>query len=329
MRKIVVFAFFLSLLASCTVRENLYVDVVKPSQNVLPIANRSFTFIPVDGDFDNDSVVDTLLCNIFLESMVTGFQDDFLETPFLDTSAFYPRQQLIDQALVRDSVSGEPLWPNLRKLALRFDADYLIVLDDVTLQFNEEVKRQYYDGTRYYQKIRKIHINAQFTLYEPFVSNVVETYNYKEEFYWDGIAILRADLERELPPIHKSVREAAYWTARDYIQRFLPKWEQQSRSIFVAGNQYLKTGYNYFQQGDLEKANEQWQMATKDKEAELASRAWSNLAYIAEIEGNIVDAMKYAMNSYKVKPKTRTKEYIEKLKERYEANKRIEQYFGQ
>ena len=327
MRKLVLFAFIVSLFASCTVRKNLFVDVVKPSDKILPITDRSFTFIPIDGDFDNDSIVDTLLCNIFIESMVAGFQDDFLETPFIDTTAFSKQQKLFAQELVIDSVSGDPLWPNLRKLALRYDADYLIVLNNVDLLFNEEVNAEYYNGTKYFQKIRKIRIKAQFTLYEPFVSTVLETYNYNEEFYWDGVAILRSDLERELPLVNKSVREAAYWTARDYIQRFLPKWEQQRRSIFISGNKYLRTGYQSFQQGNLEKANEQWLMATKDNEAELAARAWNNLAYVAEIQGDIVKAIKYAMNSYKVKPKTRTKAYIEKLKERYEANAKIERYF--
>jgi hypothetical protein len=72
-----------------------------------------------------------------------------------------------------------------------------------------------------------------------------------------------------------------------------------------------------------------WLLATKNSEPELVARAWNNLAYVYEIQGDITAAMKYAMNSYKTKPKTITKEYLEKLKQRYEANAEIEQYFSE
>lgn len=329
MRKILLFVVFISLLASCEVRKNLYVDVVKPSEKIIQLNNRSFTFLPVDGDFDNDTVVDTLLSQVFYQSMAVGFKDNFLEAPFIDSSAFSYRSQLTPHELLIDSVTGNPHWQNMRKIALRCDADYLMTVDDVRLLFNEEVNNRYYDGIKYYQKIRTIRVIASFALYAPFVESKMDAFDYREEFVWDGVAELRVDVDKELPSVQKTIKEAAYWSARDYMSRLLPQWEQERRYIYSAGNAQLREGYQFFEKGDLDKAKELWLLATNDNEPELASRAWSNLAYISEIQGDIATAMKYAMNSYKLKPKTRTKDYLEKLKQRFEANAKIEQYFSE
>jgi len=329
MRNILLVAVLFSLLASCTVRKNLYVDVVKPSEKIIQLNNRSFTFLSVDGDFDNDTVVDTLLSRVFYKSMATGFKDIFLQAPFIDSSAFSYQQQLTSHELLFDTTSGVPLWNNMRRLALRNNADYVLTVDDVQLLFNEEVNSQYYDGTKYYQKIRTIKVIANFMLFAPFKEAQIDEYAYREEFVWDGVAVYRADAGNKLPSVQKSVKESAYWSARDYMRRLLPQWEQEVRYIYTTGNAQLRQGYQYFNDGDIDKAQEIWLSVTNDKEPELAARAWSNLAYLAEIQGDITVAMKYAMNAYKAKPKTVTKNYLEKLKQRFEANTQIEQYFSE
>jgi len=327
MRKSIVLFLLIFALFSCTVRKTLYVEVVKPSEKAFPIANRTFTLFPCDWDFDDDNEIDSTLTQIFAPKMNLGFQDLAQSSPFFDTTLFQkgpyytPKEILFDSTEVVD-------WSALRKLTFQYNADYAIILSNLRMHFNEDVNKEYYDGGEYYQKVRTVKMKATFSLYHPFSQSKLDEFNYEQSFYWDGIGLTRSETERDIASLKASMEEVAYWMARDYFVRYLPTWEQESRYLYVRGNANFRMAFKSFDVGDYEKARQLWLNETNNKEPELAARAYANLAYVSEVEGELKRALEFALKAYKIKPKTLTKQYIIQLKNIIESKDDIDVYFA-
>jgi hypothetical protein len=88
------------------------------------------------------------------------------------------------------------------------------------------------------------------------------------------------------------------------------------RDYFVKGTYNFKIAKRRAQNGNWNEAAELWQKETVNPKRKIAGRAFYNMAIINEINGQLDDALSWAMKSYEdynIKP---AREYVRILKNR-------------
>ena len=126
------------------------------------------------------------------------------------------------------------------------------------------------------------------------------------------------------------IRDKAWETGFTYAHRIMPYWSPVKRRIYN-GQKVLKIGDLFLQKNDVEEARKLWEAATQLSPG-TALKAYINLAWLSENEGNFAAALEVLQKAQKLasaekissKDKTYLEEYIEILKKRIQEMQIIE-----
>jgi tetratricopeptide (TPR) repeat protein len=256
-----------------------------------------------------------------LEELKYGFADVLANSPrFNSNEIVVPDSEDIQKYLEKDTLQ----WLDMKALADSFNVDAVFYLDSFSLASTLDDERVREHGGLFYHLTFQIISTAHWIIHYPYLNIVIDDFKYSEKFVWEAYDYEKEEAIRRLPDYDKTFLEAAYWTGFDYGKRILPTWKKTSRSYYTMGSEYFKKATEMVDSNKWEKAIELWKHNLNHTDAEVVSRAAFNIAFAFEMMGEINLALKWARKSYDVKPKRRTKEYIDELLERKKAMSKLE-----
>lgn len=126
------------------------------------------------------------------------------------------------------------------------------------------------------------------------------------------------------------IRDKAWETGFTYAHRILPYWRPAERRIYN-GQKVLKMGDLLLMKNKVEEAKKLWEAATQ-LSPEIALKAYVNLAWLSENEGNFAEALEILQKAQQLassekitsKDKTYLEEYVKILKKRMQDMQIIE-----
>ena len=317
----VIFSILVIFFYGCNPLSTIRIETVVPANIEFPGSFNKIVFINMESDLNDDQKTDTLLYKIITQEMNMGFIDAIKSTAGIDSSRFLYLKGFPDKNRVYndDTIS----WYFLEGIAKKSDADIYIILDSLKMHMNNEQYTDHYSYPVEYYKYRDLSISAFWSVYDLIGKKRLDKYNYVDTLYWEREGYVKAEVEKNMPGIEQSIREASYFSASDYAKRIFPGWQTEVRYYFVTGNTDFKLAAEYVKNSKWEEASALWEKYTKDIDKEIASRACFNLALANEMTGNLDIAIAWAETSEKIKKKSRTRYYIYNLKMRKEELEKL------
>ncbi len=320
--KILIIAFFFSLLLqNCSPLKTLTIETIAPSTVNLPRNFKKIAFINFETDLNNDGEIDSVLYKIITNEISLGFRDASYTSAGVDTSDFlfvegYPE---LKKFYFTDTID----WQYLDKISEKQSTDIFIVLDSLNISMEtDQFLIGYYDPQ--YYTYREIAIKAYWKVFDILAKKKLDQYIYTDTLIWDATGYHEPTLKDKLPSLERSIRETSYFAAIDYANRIFPSWQTETRQYFISGNKDFEKAAKLAEQSNWLEAAELWDQYLNNIDREIASRANFNMAVASEILGEIDLAVKYAVKSYQIKSKSRTKYYINILKKRQQEIKKLQ-----
>ncbi|MFP4025881.1 MAG: DUF6340 family protein [Thiohalospira sp.] len=320
--KIFIIAVFISLLLqNCSPLKTLTIETISPSSVNLPRNFNKIAFLNFETDLNNDGKIDSILYKIITNEMSLGFRDATYNVAGVDTSDFlfvegYPE---LEKFYFKDTIN----WQYLEKIPKSHSSNIFIVLDSLNISMEtDQFPIGYYDPQYYIY--REIAIKAYWKVFDILEKKKLDQYIYTDTLIWDATGYHESTLKDKLPSLERSIRETSYFAAMDYANRIFPSWQTETRQYFIFGNKDFEKAAKLAEQSRWLEAAELWDQYLNDIDREIASRANFNMAVASEILGEIDLAIKYAVKSYQIKSKSRTKYYINILKKRQQEIKQLQ-----
>lgn len=313
----------LFIFQNCQPLTSIYIETAVPAEINFPGDYKQIVFINLENDLNNDHKIDTLLTKIITEEMSFGFFQSIQSTLGIDSSKFLYLKgfPLKEKLYVNDTIR----WTYLKEISGNKNADIFIILDSLKLTMSTEDYIDYYTYPTEYYKNRELAVSAHWSVFDLFTKKRLDKYNYKDTLYWEATSYSKEDLEDKLPSVERSIRETSYFTAVDYANRIFPGWIREVRYYFVKGNKDFTKAAELAKQEKWDQASELWKPYVDYYDKEIASRAAYNLALASELKGQFIKAIGWAERSNQIKQKTRTTNYIYRLKQRQKQLVKIQQ----
>ncbi|MDA3952581.1 MAG: DUF6340 family protein [Bacteroidales bacterium] len=302
------------VLSSCQPYTSLQIETIIPAKVEFPGNFNKIVFVNFATDINHDGEIDTVLYKMITEEMSLGFMDAIQTSVGVDSTNFlYVKGFPVKNDLYKlDTIS----WQYLEKISDVSKADIFIVLDSINMSMESDLYKEYNTYPNEYYKYRELAVNIYWSLFDLIEKKRLDNYYYKDTLLWDASSYLKADLERKMPSVERSIRETSYFAAADYAGRIFPGWRSETRYFFSKGNKDFVLAAQFISDSSWEEALDLWKKYTDDVDKEIASRACFNLAFYNELSGNIDLAIAWAQKSKDIKNKTKTRYYISLLKTR-------------
>ncbi|MBU8893081.1 MAG: hypothetical protein KOO66_09900 [Bacteroidales bacterium] len=306
---LVIFSF---IFQNCQPLTTVQIETIVPANIEFPGSFNKVVFINLEKDLNNDQKTDTLLYKIITQEMNNGFIDAIKSTAGIDSSHFLYMKGFPDKNVVYkdDTIS----WQFLEKISNKSNEDIFIILDSLKLSMNNESYTDNYSYPVEYFKFRELTVHAFWSVFDLGDKKRLDKYYYNDTLYWEKSGYLKVDVEKKMPGVEQSIREASYFTAVDYANRIFPGWQLERRYYFVTGNKDFRVAAELAKNNRWIEAAVIWGKYTSDIDKEIASRACFNMALASEMTGKINEALAWAEKSEKIKRKSRTRYYVSVLK---------------
>ena len=309
-------------LTNCQPLTSIQIETLVPSQIDFPGNYNLIVFANLDNDINNDNDIDTILYNMITNEMNLGFLDAIKMSAGVDSSVFlfvkgYPDK---DRIYYNDTIS----WDYLDRLANSSRADIFILLDSLKLSMESDIYTNFYSEPTEYYKFRELSVQINWSVFDLFERKRLDSFSYKDTLFWEAYGYSKSQVESNLNSLEQSIRETAYFAAYDYGKRILPGWKTEVRYYFNTGNIDFQKAADHVYNNNWDDAAAIWEKYVDHIDKEIASRACFNLAVVNEIKGKFIVAIGWAERSNEIKPKTRTRYYIEILKERQQDLEKLE-----
>lgn len=314
--RILLFIVFIliNFLYSCNPLSYIKVETIVPAQIEFPGNINRAVFVNVANDLNSDNEIDTLLYRIITQEMSYGFMDAIRFSAGIDTSKFlyvkgFPQKERLYEL---DTVS----WNYLNKISGNNKADIFIILDSLKLSMDSDMFTDHSVIPSEYYGYRELAINAYWSVFDLVTKKRLDRFHYGDTLFWDVQSYSKVELQRKMPSVEKSIREASYFAATDYARRIFPGWQTENRVYYHTGNKDFEKAASYVQDYQWQEAIKIWEEYVGDIDKEIASRACFNLAFANEMLGKMDLAIAWAKQSKSIKDKTRTRYYIAHLESR-------------
>jgi len=243
----------------------------------------------IEGNFKSDTTLNRIeLSNFCLDGL----------TSFLEQGAYFQQVKNYHDSLINSPENPSIMfkYPELFEIT---KADAFIFLDQ--FQFENGVF-VYFDGTyrtRAALSWTVIFKNETF----PIISESIDTlYFTKSQF---------KDLQQKNNNSQQIYREASKFLGKTFGAKLIPSWKPVDRIYYHSKNPEMIKAENYAINRDWLKAAEIWNQQTKNKNQEIAAKAFYNMALACEMDGKLDLAIEWLRNSNTI---------LTKQNEQYEAN---------
>lgn len=188
-----------------------------------------------------------------------------------------------------------------------YNASYFIVLE--YFDFNRVSKKQVYNyDYEWWEYKLEVSNKLVWRIYDK-NGLVLDHFVDIDTLYWYE----NIDSKAPLPELPDAVREAFYISGENYGKRICPFWIEISRQYYLIS----KDG------DDISLDKEALLLWKEGKNSRQQSKAFFNLAILAETEDNLDEALKWINNAYELNPSELILNYKKKLVSRIEIRKKI------
>lgn len=216
----------------------------------------------------------------------------------------------ISYNLIPDTLNTE----FVRQICETYQTDALMVMEQFSTKAMTDYSAESYrsmDGTfnTYYASL-DMKYNAFFRIYKP--GNKTIEIPIADTIYWENGDVDLEFLFVRLPSVKEAVINAGIKVALDIDSKISPTWKREKRGFFVLDRGKDQTR-QWMEENKTQEAREYWMQMTQSDKKKIKSRAEYNLALVSELEGDIDQAMEWALKSYNTYYQHQTEIYIKKL----------------
>lgn len=335
-RNYLVVFFVLLVAASCSSTKTITIEIPEPAQKELPSRIQSLVLVnrAVDDKY-SDLNADTLQ-NIFYKKQFT------LDTVIYDLTAVDTTLKAVGELLYesgrydfviplnrfldfkKNSFFSQEMPSNqVKELCNEYNADAVLSLDMFKTQITTQYKNEkYYDPFQhgYYtasEAKMKVVYDALFRIYDPIEEKVILREFLRDTIEWNNIAVSAKALFNNFTPVKTALSEAGIALALDFSEKISTVWREENRTFYTKGDKNLKLAATFADNDQWEQAMALWKdTAQKTKSKSIKSKAQFNVAIAYELQGDIDNAISWALESYSAMYRPLTYTYLELLERR-------------
>lgn len=321
---------------SCVSTQSILIEIPQKGEKELPEEIQSLLIVSrvVDNSFtnlDSDSLqrifyrqnfnLDTIIRDIqSVDTMIKAMGDLLFESGRYDI--VIPENRFL--SFEKNSfLTYEMPWPEVQNLCEIYNTDALLSIDHFRTRVMTSYDRDSYyspvDGQFYSYSAADIKIayDAIIRVYDPSNEKVLMRKIYRDTLFWDDVGPNAAELFRNFTPVKQALIETGIAVALDFSDEISTNWKREYRSIFNGGDEKMKQAAVLAASDQWEQPLEMWkEIAANAKSKSLKSRAQFNIAVAYELQGNIDEAISWALKSYETMFRTNTYSYLETLRRR-------------
>lgn len=218
--------------------------------------------------------------------------------------------------VIPDTLSTE----TVKKICEEYDTDALLVLEQFSTKAMTDLTDEKWmgnDGTyhAFYASL-DMKYNAFFRIYKPGSKTIEIPLN--DTIYWESADDYLERMLKKLPTIKQAMISAGTKIALDVDAKISPSWVPEKRGYFLFSRKNDR-GKQLMDENNTEEARDYWmEMAQSDKK-KIRSRAEYNLALLSELEGDLDQAIEWALKSYNTYYQHQTELYLKKLDAKKES----------
>lgn len=162
-----------------------------------------------------------------------------------------------------------------------------------------------------------VYYEALFRIYDPISEKVLLREFLRDTVIWEDADISPRTLFNRLTPVKSALSEAGIAVALDFSEIISTTWNEEKRKYFASGDKDLKNASILVSANNWESAIVQWKkLAESGKSKAVKSKAEYNLAVAYELQGDLNQAIAWALKSYDSMYRLITYEYLEILERR-------------
>ena len=323
-------------LGACKPISYLTVDLTDPPKEGLPEEIQSLTLVDraVDKRFTDDprdSVqlrfyqsqfnLDTIIYDIkTADTLIQALGNLLYESGRYDV--VIPENRFLSKDTL-NPYSDQMSWKVAEDLTRRFNTDAVLSLDffktSISTVFGTKKNINWGNMAEYsyYAADMKISYIANFRLYYPLKKDYTISYFLLDTLEWKGDDYELKSLFKDFTKVKDALTETGIAAAMDFSKRIAPNWKSYSRAYFSSGNDVLRQTRLLIQDNEWDAAMDMWlKKLDETKSKSLKSKLEFNIALACEMQGNLLEAIRWGGKSYNSFFRPVTYNYLNTLKER-------------
>jgi len=337
MKKLLVILSVVSILTgSCKTMRTISVDLAYPAKDDPGEHIQSLTLLnrAIDKRFTNDPA-DTIQLRFYKKQFVVDTviydlksADTLMQAlgNLLFESGRYDIVIPENRFLLKDTVSyiSEPLsWETTARYNSAFRTDAVLSLE----HFRTSILTGFYETSSYDVNSDQFYTNntaemeisyvALFRLYDPSDRENLRSYLISDTLQWEDSDLSIKQLFRRFTPVKNALAEAGIHAAFRLTDEIAPTWKAGTQDIFEKGHPLLRETVLLIEDYNWSEAEMIWNdLLAKTKSKSLRSKLEFNIALACEMRGNLNEAIRWGLQSYKTMYRPATYHYLEILKKR-------------
>lgn len=331
-------AFIVSMFVffSCSTMRTLVIEIPQPSGEELPKSIQSLTLVNRTVDNRYTDLPSDSLQKIFYKAQFN------IDTVVYDLQAADTTLQALGELLFesgrydfvipknrflpfkKNAFLTTPMpWPEVEQLCSTYNTDAVLSLDHFKTRVITKYDRQSYfnpmDNEYYpaYVAAMTIEYEALFRVYDPAQKRIVSSDFVRDTLIWDDSDVTTRDLFNRFTPVKQALTEAGINIALKYSAKISTSWREERRRYFSKGKGKFEQAAEIAGTGDWQTATALWKdVAENSNSKSVKSKAQLNIALGYEMQGDLSEAVSWAVKSYETMYRQATYDYLQILKKR-------------
>jgi hypothetical protein len=219
-------------------------------------------------------------------------------------------------------------WDEVNELCKTYNTDAVLSLDYFKTRVSTDyTKESYYDPGRdgfVWISIAemKIYYEALFRVYDPVRKKIILKEFMRDTLIWEDMNRTVEELFHKFTPVKTALSETGIAIALDFSEKISTIWRKENRNFFNKGDKKIKQAAMFVDDNNWETAMVLWkEIEENSKSKQTKSKAEFNLAVGYELQGDLDEAISWALKSYNTMYRQVTYNYLETLKRRKNENR--------
>jgi hypothetical protein len=330
------FALIIAISFSCVTTKTLKIEIPVESKKELPKAIQSLTLVnrSIDSSFSdhetdslqkifykNNFKYDTIINDIqAVDTCLKALGDLLFESGRYDVVIPEDRFLKFEK---NSFLTQEMPWNEVNNLCTTYHTDAVLSID----HFKTRVSTKF-DKEAFYDPLSDsfseassaqiaVYYEVLFRVYDPANEKIHVREFIRDTLVWEDADLSTKALFNRFTSIKSALSQAGIAVSLDFTELISTVWRDEKRQYFSKGDAELKHASLFIEDNNWKSAMAIWKnLAENSKSKTIRSKAEFNLAIGYELEGNIEQAILWALKSYKTMYRIVTYEYLEVLERR-------------
>jgi hypothetical protein len=234
------------------------------------------------------------------------------------------------------SLPEEISWATINRICRKYRLDAVIALEyfdsDIRLDRHKKsrsTKKKDEEEEEEKPKVRyrldlHIRVSSGWRIYYPPGRRILDAQIYRDDKSWTATGDSVREARSNLPDKRDAINEAGFLSGSRYGERISPTWITLSRSYYTRGSPEFEEAGRHVRAGDWEGAVSIWKRLAGSGDPEVQGQAVYNLAFAAEIKGDLRQAARLAESAYTRFGNKKALRYLRELQQRILEEERLE-----